>query len=117
MAPGRKSPLISVPDSASQALGPGPVRNESLALVVTQGQRSCCTTYSQDLTKPQCLISRTRERLMALTHSGAARQIGLMPVNPHQAQSTQIIISVIIHLISLCLIFLISKMALTTLAS
>lgn len=54
---------------------------------------------------------------MALTHSGAARQIELMPVNPHQAQSTQIIISVIIHLISLCLIFLISKMALTTLAS
>lgn len=50
---------------------------------------------------------------MALTHSVAARQIGLMPGNPHRAERTQIIIIVIIHLISLHLIFLISEMALT----
>lgn len=66
---------------------------------------------------PTALISRTSKRLMALTHPVAVRQIGLMPVNPHRAENTQIIIIVIIHLISLCLIFLISKMALTTLAS
>jgi hypothetical protein len=61
---------------------------------------------------PRVLISKTRERWVAVTHPVAARQIGLMPVN-----HTQIITIVIMHLISLRLIFLISKMALITLAS